>query len=263
MIKIYTDGSSIGNPGPWWWAILVLHDDKKKAWWNAGTLLETDPLWTVPNDDAIDENQLSELKNMQPIGRGHVVGMPESALVIDEKETEQQLEINAQKKPQSAKWNIISVSQSLFPTEDARENHTLENAIQKTHTSVGKAVSIAWKEDHTTNNRMELTAVISALLYIQQETFFDKHVVLYMDSTYVHDWLDSYLAQRIARWRRLANKKPVQNIDLRKQLSKLKGDIEAAMAISWWNLQRARVKAHRTDKYNNLVDILAREQAEG
>lgn len=241
MIKIYTDGSSIGNPGPWWWAILVVHDDKKNLWWSAGTLLETDRTWTVSHGDTIDENQLSELKNMQSIGRGHLVGMP-----------------------QSAKWNIISISQSLFPIDEAwGEQHTLDNTIQKTHTSVGKAISIAWKERHTTNNRMELTAVISALLYIQQESLFDTHVVLYMDSTYVHDWLDKYLAQRIARWRRLANKKPVQNIDLRKQLSTLKCDIEAEMAISWWTLQRERVKAHHTNRYNNLVDRLAREQAEG
>lgn len=235
MIKIYTDGSSIGNPGPWWRAILVLHDDKKNLWWNADALLETDRKWTVPNDDVIDENQLSELETIQPIGRWHLAGMPKQ----------------------------MSMPQSLFLTDDAGELHTLENAVQKTHTSVGKAVSIAGKENYTTNNRMELTAVISALLYIQQEGLFDNHVILYMDSTYVHDWLDKYLAQRIARWRRLANKKPVQNIDLRKQLSNLKDSIEAAMLISWWTLQREWVKAHHTDRYNNLVDKLAREQAEG
>lgn len=96
---------------------------------------------------------------MQSIGRGHLAGMPKQ----------------------------MSMPQSLFLTDDAGELHTLENAVQKTHTSVGKAVSIAGKENYTTNNRMELTAVISALLYIQQEGLFDNHVILYMDSTYVHD----------------------------------------------------------------------------
>lgn len=79
-----------------------------------------------------------------------------------------------------------------------------------------------------------------------------------MDSMYVRDGLEKYLPQRIARGRRLANKKPVQNRDLREQLH----------ILSWqcWLVDFTRVKAHTTNtsthaKYNNEVDKLARHEA--
>ncbi len=69
-------------------------------------------------------------------------------------------------------------------------------------------------EDHTTNNRMELMAVIAALETLQRRC----HVELYTDSEYVgkgiRDWLPAWKARG---WKRAGNK-PVKNVDLWRRL---------------------------------------------
>jgi ribonuclease HI len=108
-------------------------------------------------------------------------------------------------------------------------------------------------ESYTTNNRMELTAVIQALVYCKELKLFDHRITLHMDSMYVHDGISKHLSQRVRRGRRLANKRPVQNKDLRLLLHDL--------LPKFPNLSLKRVKAHATNKYNNIIDELAREAA--
>lgn len=221
MIKIYTDGSSIGNPGPWWWAILVLSD-----WMSSD--------WTLSNS-----------------------GKPASALVGAGAIAQ------VQSTPKSALQTTLfgwledfqSQSQQQSQTQE-QSQHTIESANRKIYPKkkgTHEAISLSWWEEYSTNNRMELTAVISAYLYLEEKWYIDQEVVLHMDSKYVHDGLEVYLDQRIARWRRLANKKPVLNVDLRKQLYELRNNFP--------QVQLERVKAHHTDKYNNFVDRLARKEA--
>lgn len=100
---------------------------------------------------------------------------------------------------------------------------------------------------------MELLALIKALMWVIDEGSAHHHICIYMDSKYVHDAIETYLSQRIARWRRLANKKPVLNKDLREQVPALISQIP--------NLSWKRVKAHAVDKDNNLVDVIARRHA--
>ena len=65
-------------------------------------------------------------------------------------------------------------------------------------------------EKETTNNRMELTAVIEALRLLNRPC----KIVLHVDSSYVKDgitkWIDGWKAKN---WR-TANKQPVKNVDL-------------------------------------------------
>ena len=95
----------------------------------------------------------------------------------------------------------------------------------------------------STNNRMELTAVIEALKFAKNR----QAVEIYSDSQYVikgiTQWIDSWIKKD---W------KKVKNVDLWKELYSL----TTGKDIKWtW------VKAHADDEYNNRVDLLARNEA--
>jgi ribonuclease HI len=104
-------------------------------------------------------------------------------------------------------------------------------------------------ENPTTNNRMELTAVIVAL-----ETLKEACIVeLYSDSKYVIDaltkgWLASW---RKNGWRK-SDKKPVLNIDLWERL--LPQLARHEMHYHW-------VKGHAENEKNNRCDKMAVEES--
>ncbi len=94
-------------------------------------------------------------------------------------------------------------------------------------------------EQDTTNNRMELTAVISALLVLKRTC----KVELYTDSTYVQKGMNEWIEGWIKK-----NWKNVKNVDLWKQLYEL----AQQHSISWhW------VKAHNGNQLNERADYLA------
>jgi len=99
-------------------------------------------------------------------------------------------------------------------------------------------------EAQTTNNRMELTAVIRALEALKKSSA----VVVYTDSEYVRKGITEWLRAWKARDWRTADKKPVKNRDLWEQL-------DAATerhSIEWrW------VKGHSGVPGNERVDALA------
>jgi len=100
-------------------------------------------------------------------------------------------------------------------------------------------------ESQTTNNRMELTGVISALEALKEPCV----VELYSDSKYVVDALEKGWAES---WRKKgwikADKKPALNIDLWQRLLALK---EMHQLNCHW------VKGHAQNEYNNRCDALA------
>lgn len=89
--------------------------------------------------------------------------------------------------------------------------------------------------DNTTNNRMELTAVIEALTFMNEENNYE----IYTDSQLT-------LNCATGKWKRKAN------LDLWKQF-----DDEYENRKVKWNW----VKAHNGDKYNEMVDKLAYSEA--
>lgn len=104
---------------------------------------------------------------------------------------------------------------------------------------------ISGSQNHTTNNQMELKAVIEALKIIKKSYLIE----IYTDSKYVMDgitkWINSWQKNN---WL-TADKKPVKNIDLWKELASLTKNHQ----ISWhW------VRGHSGNKYNEMVDKLAR-----
>ena len=103
-------------------------------------------------------------------------------------------------------------------------------------------------EKESTNNRMELTAAINALLKIKQ----DKKIKIYTDSKYVKDGIEKWINNwKLNNWKN-SNKKDVKNKDLWTKLD----NIISKKEITWnW------VKAHSVNEYNNKVDFLARNAA--
>ncbi len=97
----------------------------------------------------------------------------------------------------------------------------------------------------TTNNRMELQAVIEGLKALKQSC----HVTVYSDSKYVLDgitkWMDGWKAKN---WKTAA-KKPVKNVDLWQEL-----DEEIARHTITWEW----VKGHSGHPENERADELAR-----
>lgn len=99
-------------------------------------------------------------------------------------------------------------------------------------------------EKETTNNRMELTAVIEALNALKRPCHIDLHT----DSQYVKNGM----TQWIFNWKKnnwkTANKKPVKNAELWQALD----EAVRRHQIDWhW------VKGHAGDEGNEMADMLA------
>ena len=81
----------------------------------------------------------------------------------------------------------------------------------------------------TTNNRMELTAVLEALRFAAQSDDRAQRsspVDLFTDSRYVQQGITAWLPRWLANGWRTANKKPVKNRDLWTQLNQARADLE-------------------------------------
>jgi ribonuclease HI len=99
-------------------------------------------------------------------------------------------------------------------------------------------------EKLTTNNRMELTAVIQALLALKRRC----KVVIYTDSEYVRNGITSWIHGWKKRGWKTADNKPVKNAELWQELEaqSLKHDVD-------WRW----VKGHAGDPGNERADMLA------
>ena len=100
-------------------------------------------------------------------------------------------------------------------------------------------------EEMTTNNRMEITAVIMGLKMLKEPVELN----IYSDSAYVvnafeQKWIENWMQNN---WK-TANKKPVQNMELWQELLALLTPHQVT-----WN----KVKGHADNPYNNRCDKLA------
>ena len=112
----------------------------------------------------------------------------------------------------------------------------------------GREKELSGGEKNTTNNRMELTAVISALEALKEPC----EVELYSDSKYVIDALSKGWAKawRAKNWIK-SDKKPALNPDLWEKLLSLTEKHE--MHYHW-------VKGHADNEFNNRCDRMAVEK---
>ena len=103
-------------------------------------------------------------------------------------------------------------------------------------------------ESSTTNNRMELTAVIQVLTVLKKRC----KVVIYTDSEYVRKGITEWIINWKRRGWKTADNKPVKNADLWQKLEAA----EAAHSVEWrW------VKGHAGDPGNERADALANRGA--
>lgn len=108
------------------------------------------------------------------------------------------------------------------------------------------SMEISGFEAHTTNNRMELTAPIRALMKLNTPC----EVELYSDSSYL---INAFTKGWLASWQKRcwikSDKKPVENQDLWQELLKL----TAIHNVKW-----IKVRGHADNPLNNRCDELAR-----
>lgn len=98
----------------------------------------------------------------------------------------------------------------------------------------------------TTNNRMELEAVIEGLSALKRPC----KVVIYLDSQYVRQGITEWIHSWKAKGWRTSTKQPVKNAELWQRLDKLVH--ESGHLIEWrW------VKGHSGDPGNERADMLA------
>ena len=106
-------------------------------------------------------------------------------------------------------------------------------------------VKLSGGDTATTNNRMELTAVIEAL----KATPVESEVEIYSDSAYVINAFEkNWIPNWIKRGWKTSQGKPVENQDLWKNLIPLVKERK----IIW-----RKVKGHSGDKWNEIADQLA------
>jgi ribonuclease HI len=110
--------------------------------------------------------------------------------------------------------------------------------------SGGHDKSLCGGEPLTTNNRMELTAVIEALAALKSRSSVDLH----LDSEYVRQGITSWIHNWKRRGWRTADGKPVKNEDLWRRLD----DLARSHDVRWhW------VKGHNGNPGNERADALA------
>lgn len=103
----------------------------------------------------------------------------------------------------------------------------------------------------TTNNRMEMQAVIEALKYANENADFDEKVEVLSDSAYVVNCINQ---KRYVNWRR-NNWYAVKNPELWQELLSL-------VECFGENIEFKKVKGHKGIVNNELCDMLARKGSE-
>ncbi len=114
----------------------------------------------------------------------------------------------------------------------------------------GQEKELCGGELTTTNNRMELTAVIEALAALKRY----RRVILHTDSQYVQKGITEWIRGWKAKGWKTAAKAPVKNVDLWKRLDEL----AALHHVDWrW------VKGHAGHDGNERADALANRGVPG
>ncbi len=113
-----------------------------------------------------------------------------------------------------------------------------------------KVKEISGGAAHTTNNRMEMQAIIEALKTLNKpckvEIRSDSALIV---NAFTQGWIENWQKRG---WRK-SNKKPVENQDLWKKMLK----VMEPHKITW-----TKVKGHADDERNNHVDQLAVEASQ-
>jgi ribonuclease HI len=105
-------------------------------------------------------------------------------------------------------------------------------------------------EKNTTNNKMELSAVIEALRALKKMNDVPRQAVIYTDSQYVQKGITEWIrAWKRNSWK-TSDKSPVKNKELWEELDALASEFP----LSWqW------VKGHAGNKFNEMCDEMTQK----
>lgn len=120
----------------------------------------------------------------------------------------------------------------------------------------GLEIRLSGADPTTTNNRMELQAVIATLEFLTQ-TNQQSIVNLYADSQYVLKGITQWVPSWKRKGWKTAAGKAVLNKDLWQKLDELNSLANQQLPLAW-----RYIKGHSGDEGNELADTIAREQAE-
>jgi ribonuclease HI len=105
-------------------------------------------------------------------------------------------------------------------------------------------------QKETTNNKMEMTAVIEALKNLKTMNDTPRSATVVTDSQYVQKGITEWIHQWKRNSWRTSDKKPVKNQDLWMELDSLAGNL----SLSWeW------VRGHAGNKYNEMCDQMTQQ----
>jgi len=117
-------------------------------------------------------------------------------------------------------------------------------------------ILVSGSQQNTTNNRMEMIAVLESFGWIMKDILKGTKIIIYSDSTYVVKGATEWMYN----WQKNDFKVSKDN-----QTDRLNADLWRQMyqvLIRKNNIKFVWVKAHDISEYNNLVDRIAREEAE-
>ncbi len=114
-------------------------------------------------------------------------------------------------------------------------------------------------EINTTNNRMEMTAILKALEYIERNQRIDKtlngqYITIYTDSRYAGDGIKKIIKGDV--WWRSSK---VPNPDLWEALKTVICKVKGEIFVEW--VEAHTTKKDNKSKFNSYVDFLANKQA--
>ena len=114
-------------------------------------------------------------------------------------------------------------------------------------------IELSGSESATTNNRMELTAVIRALTEANDRFGSDCRITVHTDSQYVQKGISQWINGWEKKGWKTASGSPVKNKDLWMELRRL----DNSMKVNWtW------VKGHAGNEWNERCDeLVARERS--
>ena len=105
-------------------------------------------------------------------------------------------------------------------------------------------------EKETTNNRMELTAVIMALRALNKMGNTPRQAAVYTDSQYVQKGISEWIHTWKRNAWRTSDKKPVKNKDLWTELDSIASEFK----LKWeW------IRGHAGNEYNEICDAMTRQ----
>ncbi|MCP4761860.1 MAG: ribonuclease HI [archaeon] len=109
---------------------------------------------------------------------------------------------------------------------------------------------LSGKKNNTTNNKMELSACIEGLKYIEKSNLKSENIIIYTDSAYISNCFRDkwYINWEKNGWKN-AKKKPVKNKEFWQDLLNLFRSIP--------KVEFKHVKGHTGNKYNEMADHLA------